>query len=83
MGKVTFLQDIKQFLYDYCTSGKFYHMEPSSSDDATDQQLIEKENKMKVLKIIHMFKLQIQGLQQEQKTLKTQTATEIQNRNAL
>jgi len=30
---------------------------PSSSDDATDQKLIEKENKMKVLKIIHMFKL--------------------------
>jgi hypothetical protein len=83
MGKITFLQDIKQFLYDYCTSGKFYRIKPSSSDDATDQKLIEKENKMKVLKIIHMFKLQIQGLQQEQKTLKTQTATEIQNRNAL
>ena len=57
MGKITFLQDIKQFLYDYCTSGKFYHTKPSSSDDATDQKLIEKENKMKVLKIIHMFKL--------------------------
>ena len=71
IDKTNFLQNVKEFLYRFCTTGFFY-----APSDTADQ-------KMTILKIIHSFKEQVEQLQKEQKQLKTKTINDIQSKNAL
>lgn len=63
LWKSTFLNDIKVFLYDYCTTGEFYHKQTINSSGFSGEEEDEPITlqpqpikKLLVLKIIHCFK---------------------------
>ena len=56
--KENFLEDVKRFLYSYCTTGEFYPHSPSQleGDGEDEADPPHHLNKLKVLRIIHKFK---------------------------
>ena len=78
--KETFLEDVKRWIYSYCTTSLFDQV-----DDVSGPNLLERDPdiKLKVLKVINYFKLAIEKMQTQQKQLKLLVTEEIASRQAV
>ena len=80
LQKDTFLSDIKRFIYNYCTTGQLV---PKEQVDGASLLAADPGVKLKLLKVINFFKLAIQEMQSESKTLKHKGTDEIASRQAM
>lgn len=72
LSRDAIVNDFKLFLYQFCVTGRVY-----DSGEQTESEDENKQRRIKVLKIIHVFKVKVLEMQEHQKQLKAKTLQDI------